>query len=101
MWGCFTGLFFRCKCVRVARTHDPAAVDDEIISFDWATVQKSRKAVLYSGGVALLRLKRCTGNVGSHRLIWHAPPGMIFGGGLRVPDVACVAGQMTALHRLD
>jgi len=79
----------------------PPAIDDEVLLADGALLEPALQDLTYAGRIASLRRQRRPGYVWSHAVVGHRPPGVILRSRLREPDVACIAGELSALERPD
>src|SRR6202042_463044 len=82
-------------------TGELSAVDDEIFIANWSPVEPTFKDLAGAAGVARLSREAGSGNVRRHAVMRHRAPGMILRCRLRIPDVAGVAGELSALKGSD
>src|ERR671915_8643 len=74
-------------------------LDDQVLLADRAAVEPALEDLADSRRVARLGRQRRAGGVRGHAVVGHRPPGMVLRSGLGEPDVARVAGELTALER--
>ena len=70
---------------------------DEILLPNRLTLVEALKDLKRSCGVASLRRQGSAGNMRGHAVKGHRPPRMIGRGRLRIPDIACISGQLSRL----
>src|SRR5258707_14538400 len=75
-----------------------AAVDDQILFADRTLFEPAFQNLARACGIASLRRKRRSRNMRRHAVMWHCAPRMVSWRGLGEPDVACIAGELTAFE---
>ena len=76
-----------------------ATGDDQVFLADGTTLEPAFQNLAHAGCIACLGGQARTGHMRCHAVVRHAAPGVILGGRLRKPDVACVPGELPALER--
>ena len=82
-----------------ASARELALIDDQIFVADWPALEIALQDFARAGRVTRLRGKRRAGDMRRHAMMRHAAPRMVLRRWLREPDIARIAGKLTAFER--